>query len=187
MSLKEDSQYDSSQVLPRVYDNNKGVLKVLPTDGTNDLKINPDGSIDVNSTGGGCDLTQVEASLDAILVEAEEANVTLDAVLVEAEATNTTLTSIDAALSGPMVTAGTDDGTLTGNVFINVNNVKNQILQAEDRDMAINYADFGTKDQRITSLVYTSPTFPGIIATKTLNYVLDSGKYRRTTIIWSVT
>lgn len=51
MALKEDSQYDGSQVLPRVYDNNKGVLKVWPTDGTNGLTVNPDGSINVNVQG----------------------------------------------------------------------------------------------------------------------------------------
>ena len=214
MSLKQDSQYDSSQVLPRVYDNDKGVLKVLPTDGTNDLKINPDGSINVNGGGGG-DLTQVEALLDAILVESietnatldsvlvegveangtlasilaeeVESNATLDAVLTEAQTANNTLTSIDTALSGPMIIAGTDDGTLAGNVFINVNNVKNQILQSSDANAALTYADFGTVNQRITQIDYTSPTFPGIVATKVLTYVLDGTRYRRTNITWVVT
>lgn len=216
MSLKEDSQYDSSQVLPRVYDNDKGVLKVLPTDGENDLLINPDGSINVNSTGGGgCDLTQVEADLEAILVESVETNTTLDSILaesvesntkldtvitetqqanttlqdilVEAQEANVTLDNIEAGLAGPTITAGTSDGTISGDVFINVNNVKNQILQAADTNAALTYADFGTVNQRITQIDYTSPTFPGIIASKVLTYVLDGTRYRRTNITWVVT
>ncbi len=50
MSLKHDSQYDSSQVLPRVFDEDKGVLKVQATDGTNDVAINDNGSINVATT-----------------------------------------------------------------------------------------------------------------------------------------
>lgn len=53
MALKEDSQYDGSQVLPRVFDEERWLLKVLPTNGTDELTINPDGSINVNIVTGG--------------------------------------------------------------------------------------------------------------------------------------
>lgn len=82
--------------------------------------------------------------------------------------------------------AGTEDGTATGTVRHFVNNRRQQILAAHDRVQQITYADFGTKDQRITSIAYTSPTFPGITAIKTLTYTLVGNRYRRDNIIWSI-
>ena len=35
----------------------------------------------------------------------------------------------------------------------------------------ISYADFGTKNQRITQIDYVSPTIPGIIARKSIAYI----------------
>lgn len=82
--------------------------------------------------------------------------------------------------------AGTEDGTATGTVRHFVNNRRQQILAAHDRVQAITYADFGTKDQRITQIIYTSPTFPGIQAIKAISYTLVGNRYRRDNITWSV-
>lgn len=82
--------------------------------------------------------------------------------------------------------AGTDNGLITGNKFLYVNNIKNQILATDDRDQEIIYEDFGTKNQRITEINYTSDRFPGVTAKKTLTYVLESGRYKRTNITWSI-
>lgn len=82
--------------------------------------------------------------------------------------------------------AGTEDGTANGQVRHFVNNRRQQILAAHDRVQAITYADFGTKDERVTSIVYTSPTFPGVSAVKTITYTLISNRYRRDNITWSL-
>lgn len=82
--------------------------------------------------------------------------------------------------------AGTEDGTASGTVRHFVNNRRQQILAAHDRVQDITYADFGTRDQRVVSIAYTSPTFPGITALKTLTYSLVGTRYRRDSITWSL-
>ena len=86
--------------------------------------------------------------------------------------------------TGPI--KGTIDGSPTGVEYTFVNNVKNQILATHDRVQEIVYEDFGTKNQRIKEINYTSSLFPGVIAKKILTYVLESGRYKRTNIIWSI-
>lgn len=68
-------------------------------------------------------------------------------------------------------------------------NRKKLILEAQDREQSISYADFGTKDQRITRIDYVSPsvgTGAGFTARKTISYTLVGNKYRRDTITWSL-
>lgn len=89
----------------------------------------------------------------------------------------------------PIKMSGTEDGTPSGTEFTFVNNKRKQILDAKDRDQTITYADFGTKDQRITQIDYTAPSIgvgAGNTARKTFTYVLDGSKYRRTNITWSL-
>lgn len=89
-------------------------------------------------------------------------------------------------LPDSMNITGSVDGSKTGVKYGFVNNLRLQILSAHDRDMNITYADFGTKNERITNIIYTSPTFPGVSAAKTIAYTLVSGKYRRDSITWSI-
>lgn len=81
---------------------------------------------------------------------------------------------------------GSLDGTSIGAKYGYVNNLRQQILATHDRIQNITYADFGTKDQRITQIAYSSPTFSGFQAIKTITYTLVGNKYRRDNIIWSV-
>jgi hypothetical protein len=82
---------------------------------------------------------------------------------------------------------GSIDGTENSVKYGFVNNVKNQILAAHDREQEIVYADFGTKNQRVVEIIYTSDTFPLVEAKKTFTYTLVGNRYRRDTITWSVT
>lgn len=89
----------------------------------------------------------------------------------------------------PIKISGTENGQPGGPEFTFVNNLRLQILAAKDRDQAIVYADFGTKDQRIIRIDYTAPsigTGPGFTARKTLTYTLVGTKYRRDNITWSI-
>jgi hypothetical protein len=67
-----------------------------------------------------------------------------------------------------------------------VDNIRQQILKAADRDQLITYASFGTKDQRVIKVEYTSPTVVGYTARKTLSYTLVGTKYRRDSIEWEI-
>jgi len=102
-------------------------------------------------------------------------------------ATEATLTSIDTKLDDlSVLNVGTIDGTPTGTQFVYVNNLRQQILAAHDRDQTITYADFGTKDQRIVQVDYASSTVSALTARKTITYTLVSGRYRRDSINWSI-
>lgn len=99
--------------------------------------------------------------------------------------TQAALSSILTQLSAGGIIIGTEDGTPTGVQKVFVNNRYLQILAAKDRDQDIVYADFGTKDQRITQIDYVAPSIgvgAGFVARKTFTYVLDSGRYKRTKI-----
>jgi len=119
----------------------------------------------------------------------------------ELTTTNTLLSSIEASLSSPLQVnldaftgtpdsvqlVGSNDGLSTGAKFGIVYNIRKAILDAEDRESDIAYADFGTKNQRVLSITYTSPTFPGRTAIKQLTYSLVGNRYRRDSIDWIVT
>jgi hypothetical protein len=113
---------------------------------------------------------------------------------------NTTLTNIQKSLSNPLTVnlnaftsspdsvqlVGSEDGTATGNKFGVVYTIRQAILDAKDRNSTITYADFGNKNQRITSITYTSPSFPGVSVVKQLTYTLVGNKYRRDNVNWVV-
>jgi len=86
----------------------------------------------------------------------------------------------------PIRISGTQDGLPGGTEFTFINNKRLQILGTHDRDQTISYADFGTKNQRITQIDYVSPTIPGIIARKSIAYTLVGTRYRRDSITWSL-
>lgn len=102
---------------------------------------------------------------------------------------------LDALLPGSqtnpdnVLTAGSEDGTRSGPKFAFVNNRRLQILAARDRTANITYADFGTKDQRVTQIDYTAPSIgvgAGYTARLTLSYTLVGNRYRRDSLTWSI-
>ena len=110
------------------------------------------------------------------------------ALQVDSQGRLITAPQTQAASSGLIV--GTQDGTVNGTQYVFVNNRKEQILRAVDREMDIEYADFGTKNQRVTKITYTASsigTGAGFIAEKRLTYTLVGTKYRRDSINWVLT
>lgn len=79
---------------------------------------------------------------------------------------NTSLSSIDAKLEAE--------------------NIKQKILKAVDRQQDLIYADFGTKNQRITEINYNATSVGVTVAKKTITYTLVGNKYRRDSIDWSI-
>lgn len=77
-----------------------------------------------------------------------------------------------------VMTVGSIDGSKTGTKYGFVYNLRQQILAAHDRESTFTYADFGTKNERITRIDFISATFPGFTVRKDFIYTLNSGKYR---------
>ena len=65
-------------------------------------------------------------------------------------------------------------------------NIRQRILASEDREQVILYSDFGTKDQRVIQIDYTSATYPGVTARKVFLYTLVGTKYRLDNINWEI-
>lgn len=104
---------------------------------------------------------------------------------VQAVSGNVAVTGL-VALQEPVMIEGSLDGTTAGTKYGYVYNLRQQILAAHDRLQHLTYADFGTPNQRITQVDYTSVTFPGVTARKTLVYTLVGTRYRRDDINWSL-
>ena len=122
----------------------------------------------------------------SVVQEQQTTNTKLDELKLELESLNLSNSAISDSLDQSILTAGTEDGLTTSTKFVTVNNVRLQILATHDRSQDIQYADFGTPNQRTTRIDYTSPTFSGIIARKNINYTLVGTRYRRDSITWSI-
>jgi hypothetical protein len=137
-------------------------------------------------------LDQVVDAIDASNVILADIQADTGSIDLKLDTTNSTLNDIYTTLNQPLeitqpvITAGTQNGLVNGPVFINVSNLRLQILAAHDRVQDITYADFGTKDQRVVKIDYSSATFAGFTASKNINYVIDGSRYRRTNITWTI-
>lgn len=134
-----------------------------------------------------------ESKQDAQILELQDANTTLTSVenlltSLDSKFTNPVPVSVTGSVSvaEPLIISGTEDGTFSGTERAFVNNQRLQVLASKDRQETYTYLDFGTKDQRISRVEYTSPTFSGITVRRDFNYVLDSNKYKPTTTVWSI-
>lgn len=56
--------------------------------------------------------------------------------------------------------------------------IAQKIIKASDRTRAFTWADFGTKNERLTSVVYTAPSVGAYTLTKTFNYTQVGSNYR---------
>jgi hypothetical protein len=65
-------------------------------------------------------------------------------------------------------------------------NIRTLVLAAEDREQVITYEDFGTKNQRIVRIDYTTETLPDVVVRKIISYSLVGNNYRRDNIRWEV-
>ncbi len=69
----------------------------------------------------------------------------------------------------------------------NVSTIKDQILNAQDRVRDFLYADFGTKNERIIQIDYSSATVnPGQTARRIFVYTLVGTKYRLDSDYWVI-
>lgn len=86
----------------------------------------------------------------------------------------------------PLKISGTQNGLPNGTEYGFVNNLRLQILDSHDRQADFTYADFGTKNQRVTVIDYTSATFPGATIRRQFTYTLIGNNYRRDNETWTI-
>ena len=145
-------------------------LRVGISDGVNKAEVTALNELKVEDSAARTSLNNIYTILNSGTIKVDD------------DQTQTAINNVLTQLQSGGIIIGTEDGTPTGTQFVFVNNAYQQILTSHDREMEITYADFGTKDQRITQVDYTSATFPGITARKQFIYTLVSGKYRRDNI-----
>lgn len=93
--------------------------------------------------------------------------------------------SASVTVIGDSKISGTVDGTDTGVERTFVNNKKQQVLGAHDLVAAYTWLNFGTKQERVSTIVYTSATFPGDTITRTFAYTLVGANYRLDSETWT--
>jgi hypothetical protein len=183
MAAPPPSRLDAGQVLQGSFDEATGRLRTdaEATIVNADIDVQLDSVTDSVAIGDG--VTGTTAAVDV----SRNLAVKDVAVLSELQSQTVILGNIEAATGNLRVlNVGTIDGTPTGTPFGYVNNLRQQILTTHDRIQTITYADFGTKNQRVTQIDYNSSTFSGTTARKVITYTLIGNKYRRDSINWVI-
>lgn len=87
----------------------------------------------------------------------------------------------------------TDDGSgntavrVVGNLTVGQDNDRTKVLNSNDLISAYTWLDFGTKNERVDKIDYTSATqLPGQTVRRQFAYSLVSGKYRLNSETWSI-
>lgn len=142
-------------------------IKVAVVSGSTSGTEYTDGDIDATPTGS------------AILYK-DEAN-----TMRVPSATDPLPVEIIAGGGGSSLNTGTVDGTISGTQRVFVNNKRQQVLSAHDLVETYTWAGFGTKTERVTSIVYTSATIAGVTITRTFSYTLVGGLYRLDSETWT--
>ncbi len=74
---------------------------------------------------------------------------------------------------------------ITGTVIVDEGIVQ-EMLNAPDLNATYTWLDFGTRNERVSTIVYTAPSVTAQTLTKTFTYSLVSGKYRQDTVSYSL-
>jgi hypothetical protein len=153
--------------------------------GSNTLAINLDGSLNVSGVATELTLSSIDAKLPTLgpNAAASSVSVTLATDQTPLPVNLDAFTNVD---PDSVQLVGSINGTKTGTKYGIVNNLRLQILDSHDRIAAFTYADFGTKNQRITQINYTSGTFPGTTVQRQFSYTLVGTNYRRDNETWTV-
>lgn len=154
--------------------------------GTWNINLPTDAATATLQTAANSSLSSIDGKLPATLGQKTSAN-SLSVVLAS-DQTLTVLADLNAFSATPdsVQAVGSIDGTASGTKYGFVNNLKQQILDSHDREAAFTYADFGTINQRITQIDYTSATFPGFTARRVFSYTLVGNSYRRDDEVWTI-
>lgn len=157
-------------------------LRVGISDGANKAVVDATGRLSVIDADVLSALTSIRAVLPAALGPQPMAG----SVSVTIASNQTPIPVTVTFPDEPLKISGTQNGQPNGTEFTFVNNLKLQILDAHDRVAEFTYADFGTKNQRVTMIDYNSATFPGAIVRRVFAYTLVGNNYRRDSETWTI-
>lgn len=153
--------------------------------GTWTFNLPANAATDTLQIAGNLSLSNIDNKLPVLGQHSSSGSVS---VVLASDQTLTVNADLNAFSSTPdsVLLVGSIDGTATGTKYGVVNNLRQQILDSHDRQADFTYADFGTKNQRVTQIDYTSATFSGSTVRRVFNYTLTSGQYRRDDEIWTI-
>jgi hypothetical protein len=149
-----------------------------------------EGDTDASITGNAI---LYEGPLDTLTVPSATNPLPVEIIAGDVEGTEYTEGDIDSSISGKAILFEGSGDTLKVPSSTNplpvteIENDKNQVLEAEDVLETYTFLDFGTKNERLDTIVYTAASVPGVTVTKDFSYVAAGSSYRLTTIQWSVT
>ena len=157
-------------------------LRVGISDGANKAVVDAGGDLHVYDAGALAALQSIDAGIPAALGQT-----TMAGSMPVTIASDQTPIPVEMTFPNePMKISGTVDGAPNGIEYGFVNNLRLQILDSHDRVAQFTYADFGTKNQRITKIDYTSATFPSATIRREFAYTLVGNNYRRDDETWTV-
>lgn len=161
------------------------VVQPVSQSGSWVINLPTNAATDTLQIAGNLSLTSIDNKLPVLGQHNSAGSVS---VVLASDQTLTVNADLNAFSSTPdsVLLVGSIDGTATGTKYGVVNNLRQQILDSHDRQADFTYADFGTKNQRVTQIDYTSATFSGSTVRRVFNYTLVSGQYRRDDEIWTI-
>jgi len=175
-------------------------LRVGISNGSNKAGVNSTGQLSVTDSDTHTGLASIVTALGLTLDVSDSSTHTalasilsaLGSVLDVSDATtHSSLASILSAISSLVnsgtLSTGTENGTPTGVRHVFVNNLRKMILDSHDRSQAFSYSTVGI-GKRLDTIAYTSATFPGVTALKTITWADFGTKTERVVnISWSIT
>jgi len=162
-----------------------GVTQPVSQVGTWNVNLPTGASTSALQTAGNASLNNIDNKLPSLGQHNAAGSVS---VVLASDQTLTVNADLNAFSATPdsVLLVGSVDGSASGTKYGFTNNLKQQILDSQDRQAAFTYADFGTKNQRITQIDYTSGTFSGFTARRVFSYTLVGNSYRRDDEVWTI-
>lgn len=162
-----------------------GVTQPVSQVGTWNVNLPTGASTSALQTAGNASLSNIDNKLPSLGQHNAAGSVS---VVLASDQTLTVNADLNAFSATPdsVLLVGSVDGSASGTKYGFTNNLKQQILDSQDRQAAFTYADFGTKNQRITQIDYTSGTFSGFTARRVFSYTLVGNSYRRDDEVWTI-
>jgi len=162
-----------------------GVTQPVSQVGTWNVNLPTGASTSALQTAGNASLNNIDNKLPSLGQHNAAGSVS---VVLASDQTLTVNADLNAFSATPdsVLLVGSIDGSASGTKYGFTNNLKQQILDSQDRQAAFTYADFGTKNQRITQIDYTSGTFSGFTARRVFSYTLVGNSYRRDDEVWTI-
>lgn len=161
------------------------VVQPVSQSGAWTIGLPTNAATDTLQTAGNLSLSNIDDKLPTLGQQISSNSLSVVLASDQTLTVNADLTGLTSTPDSVLL-VGSIDGTASGTKYVLVNNLKQQILDSHDRQAEFTYADFGTSNQRVTQINYTSATFPGSTVQRVFNYTLVGVSYRRDDEVWTI-